>query len=142
MTTKESNSDSAHPEKNLNEFPSKTYKLKDFELKVFQGEKTIIFHSSEIKDLTGTLFKAELTLEELYDLCDLFRSFVSIEKLFTNFFKELEESEILIKKEENKIILTIIVALVKKKYDAKIILIPDNPKLKMLLQNYAIKLKK
>ena len=141
MNTKGSNFNSTPPDKNLNEFPSKTYKLKDFELKVFQGEKTIIFHSSEIKDLTGTLFKAELTLEELYDLSDLFRSFVSIEKLFTDFFKELEESEILIKKEENKIILTIIVALVKKKYDPQIILIPEEPKIENVVAKLCDKVK-
>ncbi len=37
--TEKPNLNSAPPENNLNELPSKTFKLKDFELIIFQGEK-------------------------------------------------------------------------------------------------------
>ena len=43
--TQKSNLNSAPPGINLHELPSKTFKLKDFELIIFQGEKSIIFHA-------------------------------------------------------------------------------------------------
>ena len=73
-----------HQEKNLNELPSKTFKSQEFELTIYQGERKIIFRCSEIKDLSGTLYKAELTLDELHKLNDLLRGFQTIEKIFSN----------------------------------------------------------
>ena len=65
------------PVKNLNELPSKTFKLKDFELRIFQGEKAIIFHVTEKEDLTATLYKAELNIDELIKLNRrIFSSFI------------------------------------------------------------------
>lgn len=126
MITKEkTNSNCAPPGKSINEFPSKTLKFKDFELKIIQGEKTIIFNSSEIEDLSATLYKAELTLEDLYKLNDLFSSFKSIERVFTRFFQKLDESKIVIKKEDNQIHLTFIIEFMGDKDEAKIILIPE-----------------
>ena len=135
-TPKEINSNSAPPERSLNELPLKTFKLKDLELKIFQGEKSIIYHATEIEDLTGTLYKAELNLEELYNLNSIFRAYTSIEKVFTRFFQKLVESKIVIKKEENKITLTIIIEFMGEKDEAKIILIPE----KTTIDNIVMKL--
>ena len=135
------NSSCPPPEKNLNELPSKTFKSKAFELKIFQGEKTIIFQSSEIEDLTGTLYKAELTLEELYKLNDLFTSFKSIEKIFTRFFQRLDESKIVIKKEENKINLTFIIEFMGDKDEAKISLIPEQANIENTVMKLCDKVK-
>ncbi len=66
--TEKPNLNSAPPENNLNELPSKTFKLKDFELIIFQGEKSIILHVSEKDDLSGVLYKIELDLEKLHNL--------------------------------------------------------------------------
>ena len=136
-----SNSSCAPPEKNLNELPSKTFKSKVYELKIFQGEKTIIFHTTEIQDLSGTLYKAELTLEELYKLNDLFNSFKSIEKIFTRFFKKLDESKIVIKKEENKINLTFIIEFMGDKDEAKISLIPEQANIENTVMKLCDKVK-
>ena len=142
MSIKEkANSSCAPPEKNLNELPSKTFKSKVFELKIFQGEKTIIFHSTEIEDLTGTLYKAELNLEELYRLNDLFNSFKSIEKIFTRFFQKLDESKIIIKKEENKIKLTFIIEFMGDKDEAKISLIPEQANIENTVMKLCDKVK-
>ena len=66
MISKEETNSSPSPAINLNELPSKTFKLNDFELKIFQGENSIIYHVREIEDLTATLYKTEMDLEKLY----------------------------------------------------------------------------
>ena len=118
-----------HQEKNLNELPSKTFKSQEFELTIYQGERKIIFRCSEIKDLSGTLYKAELTLDELYKLNNLLRGFQSIESIFTDFFQNFDESKIIFKKEDNKIIVTFIIEFMGNKKEAKISLAPEKPEL-------------
>ena len=121
----EINSTSAPPRVNLNELPSKTFKLKDFELKIFQAENSIIVHVSENKDYSNTIYNAELSLDELVKLNKrIFCEFEWIEDVFTEFFKTLGENNIIIKKEENKINLTIICEFFSRKHEAKIILNP------------------
>ena len=132
---------SEHQEKNLNELPSKTFKSKEFELTVYQGERKIIFRSSEIQDLSGTLYKAELTLDELYELNDLFRGFKSIERIFNRFFQRLDESKITIKKEDNKITVTFIIVFMEDKDEAKINLIPEKPELNVTVMKLCDKVK-
>ena len=128
MLNNEINSTSAPPRVNLNELPSKTFKLKDFELKIFQAENSIIVHVTENKDYSNTLYNAELSLDELVKLNRrIFRAFESIEDVFTEFFKTLGENNITIKKEENKINLTIICEFLGRKQEAKIILNPKKP---------------
>ena len=128
MSKNEMDSVNQTPGKNLNELPSKTFKLKDFELKIFQAENSIIVHVTENKDYSNTLYNAELSLDELVKLNRrIFRAFESIEDVFTEFFKTLGENNITIKKEENKINLTIICEFLGKKQEAKIILNPKKP---------------
>ena len=125
MSNNETNSNSAPPRVNLNELPSKTFKLKDFELKIFQAENSIILHVTENKDYSNTLYNAELSLDELVKLNKrIFCAFESIEDLFAEFFETLGENNIIIKKEENKINLTIICEFLGRKQEAKIILKP------------------
>ena len=83
--TEKPNLNSAPPN-NLHDLPSKTFKLKEFELTIFQGEKSIIFHASEKDDLSGVLYKIELDLEKLHNLNRIFRIYTSIKEVFTDFF--------------------------------------------------------
>ena len=83
--------------------------MEDFELKIFQEEESIIFHVSEKDDLSGTLYKIELNLEDFHDLNKVFRQYDTIEELFTEFFQNLKEFKIIILKEENKINLIIFI---------------------------------
>ena len=140
INKEEINSNSPSPAINLNELPSKTFKLKDFELKIFQGENSIIYHVREIEDLTATLYKTELDLKKLYNLNTLFRAFSSIEKVFAR-FQKLEESKMAIKKEENKIILTIIIEFMGEKEEAKIILKPEPRKIDDIVMKLCVKVK-
>ena len=134
------NSDSAPPG-TLNKLPTKFFNLTDFELKTFQGEKVIIFHITENDDLTGTIYKAELELQELYELSRLFRQFISIEEAFTLFFRQLDDSKIMIKKEENKINLIIIVDFLGQKNEVKIILSPEEPNIENVVSKLCDKAK-
>ena len=137
----EMNTIKSPPVKNLNELPSKTFKLKDFELRIFQGGKTIIFHITEKEDLTATLYKAELNIDELIKLNRrIFSSFNSVEEVFNDFFKVLEESKIIITKEENKINLTFIVEFLGKN-EVKIILIPEQSSIDNIVMKLCDKVK-
>ena len=141
ITLKEMDSIKSPPVKKLNELPSKTFKLKDFELRIFQGEKSIIFHITEKEDFTATLYKAELNIDELIKLNRrIFSSFNSVEEVFTDFFKVLEESKIIITKEENKINLTINVEFLGK-HEVKIILIPEQSSIDNIVMKLCDKVK-
>ena len=140
-TPKEMNTIKSPLVKNLNELPSKTFKLKDFELRIFQGEKSIIFHITEKEDLTATLYKTELNIDELIKLNRrIFSSFNSVEEVFKDFFKVLEESKIIITKEENKINLTINVEFLGK-HEVKIILIPEQSSIDNIVMKLCDKVK-
>lgn len=141
MSKNEMDSVNKTPGKNLNELPSKTFKLKDFELKIFQAENSIIVHVTENKDYSNTLYNAELSLDELVKLNRrIFRAFESIEDVFTEFFKTLGENNITIKKEENKINLTIIYEFLGTQ-EAKIILNPKKPSLEETVPKLCDKVK-
>ena len=142
MSKNEMDSVNQTPGKSLNELPSKTFKLKDFELKIFQAENSIIVHVTENKDYSNTLYNAELSLDELVKLNRrIFRAFESIEDVFTEFFKTLGENNITIKKEENKINLTIICEFLGRKQEAKIILNPKKPSLEETVPKLCDKVK-
>jgi hypothetical protein len=130
-----------HQEKNLNELPSKTFKSQEFELTIYQGERKIIFGCSEIKDLSGTLYKAELTLDELHKINNLLRGFQSIESIFTDFFQNFDESKIIFKKEDNKITATFIIEFMGNKKEAKISLTPEKPDLNVTVMKLCDKVK-
>ena len=137
-----SNLNNAPPRNNLNELPSKTFKLKDFELIIFQGEKSIILHVSEKDDLSGVLYKIELDLEKLYNLNRVFRQYNSIKDVFTDFFQKLHESKIIMKKEENKINLIIfIVDLLGQNNEIKIILMPEQVSIDNIVMKLCEKVK-
>ena len=122
MLNNEKNSTSAPPKVNF-----KTFKLKGFELKIFQAENSIILHVTENNDYSNTLYNAELSLDELAKLNQrIFGSFKKIGDVFAEFFETLGENNMIIIKEENKINLTIICEFLGRKQEAKIILKPKN----------------
>ena len=117
------------PGKSLNQFPFKEFKLKNFNLKIFQGEKSIIYQAKEIEDLTDILYKTESSLEELYKMKKIFKQFDSIEEAFNLFFKVLDETKVNIKKKDNKINLTFIIEFMGKKDEIEINLMPEQAKI-------------
>ena len=141
MEPKQTQSLNSPPGKSLNQLPFKDFKSKDFNLKVYQGEKSIIYNVKEIEDLTDTLYKAESSLEELYNLKRVFRQFASIEEVFTLFFQALDESKIIIKKEDNKIILAFIIEFMGKKDEVNISLFPEQAKIDDIVMKLCEKVK-
>ena len=68
------------PGKLLSELPVKEFNIKSkenqsYNLKIYQGEKTLIFHIKEIGDIGDTLYKSESTLEEFCKLNRIFRQY-------------------------------------------------------------------
>ena len=137
----EFSSPNSPPGKSLNQLPFRAFKLKDFNLKIFQGEKSIIYHVKEIEDLADTLYKGETSLKELHDLKREFRQFASIEEVFTLFFQVIDESKIVIKKEDNKVTLAFIIEFMGKKEEGKIILMPEEAKIESVVMKLCDKVK-
>ena len=141
MEPKQTQSLNSPPGKSLNQLPFKAFKSKDFNLKVYQGEKSIIYNVKEIEDLTDTLYKAESSLEELHKLKKVFRQYDSIEEVFTLFFQALDESKIIIKKEDNKIILAFVIEFMGKKDEVNISLFPEQAKIDAIVMKLCEKVK-
>ena len=102
----------AAPESILIGLPSKEYTLKDsskkeFNLKVYQGKNSIIFHAKISKDLSETLYTEETDFEEFWNLNQFFKKFSSIQKIFEFLFENSKNNEIIIKKSEKRINLTL-----------------------------------
>jgi len=111
------------PGKLLSKLPVKEFNIKSkenqsYNLKIYQGEKTLIFHIKEIGDIGDTLYKSESTLEEFCKLNRIFRQYISIEELFVLFIQNYKDSEINITKKENQIKLAFSIEFMgkKKKY--------------------------
>ena len=77
----------------------------------------------------------------MYNINELFCPFKSIERVFSRVFQKFEESKILIKKEENKINLTFIIEFMGDKDEAKIILVPEQPKTEDIVMKLCDKVK-
>ena len=140
MSKKNTNSNIAPPV-SLNDMQSKTFKYKDFQLKIFQGEETLICHVTENEDLSATLYKVELSLEELLNLNIIFRLYKSIKEVFTLFFSKLDESKLTFKKEENKINLSILVEIMGQKDEMIIQLMPEQPNIDNIVMKLCEKVK-
>ncbi len=102
------------PEMSTVGIPSKEYNLKDskkneFNLKIFQGKNSIIFHAKLIGDLSEVLYTEETDFEEFHNLNRFFKQYSSIDELFTLLFETLEDNEIIISKAEKRIKLSIMV---------------------------------
>ena len=129
------------PAKSLNQLPFKDFKLKDFNLKIFQGENSIIYHAKQVEDLADTLYKGESSLKELHNMKRIFKQFESIEEVFTLFFQVFDESKIAIKKEDNKVTLAFMIEFMGKKDEVKIILAPEEAKIDAIVMKLCDKVK-
>ena len=129
------------PAKSLNQLPFKDFKLKDFNLKIFQGENSIIYHAKQVEDLADTLYKGESSLKELHNMKRIFKQFESIEEVFTLFFQVFDESKIEIKKEDNKVTLAFMIEFLGKKDEVKITLAPEEAKIDAIVMKLCDKVK-
>jgi len=134
------------PGKLLSELPVKEFNIKSkenqsYNLKIYQGEKTLIFHIKEIGDIGDTLYKSESTLEEFCKLNRIFRQYISIEELFVLFIQNYKDSEINITKKENQIKLAFSIEFMGKKEEISFILNPQQSKIENVVMNLCDKVK-
>lgn len=103
----------AAPEMSTVGLSSKEFNLKgekdEFNLKIFEGKNSIIFHGRIKNDLSETLYVEETDFEEFHNLNKFFKQYTSVSELFSLLFQTLEEKEIIISKAENRIKLSFMV---------------------------------
>ena len=94
-TPKEETTVGAPPEVSKLGPPSMDYKLtgsdkQKFNLKIIQGEKSIIFNAKIENDIGNLLYTEETDFEEFHNLNRFFRQYESVDELFTILFQTLE----------------------------------------------------
>jgi len=104
----------APPAINFEDYPSIEYHIKgqdnkQYNIKIYQSEKSIIFLTNEINDILNIKYKIELNLEEFHNLNRIFRQYISVEELFTLYFKSLKEHKIIINKQDKNIKLSLLI---------------------------------
>jgi len=136
----------AAPEMSTVGLPSKEYILKgidkdNFNLKIFEGKNSIIFHARLINDLSETLYTEETDFEEFHNLNRFFKQYSTIDELFTLLFETLEENEILMTKIENRIKLSFMVEARRKTEEVSFFLKPEKPNTDNIALNLCDKVK-
>ena len=136
----------AAPEMSTVDLPSKEYILKgidkdNFNLKIFEGKNSIIFHARLINDLSETLYTEETDFEEFHNLNRFFKQYSTIDELFTLLFETLEENEILMTKIENRIKLSFMVEARRKTEEVSFFLKPEKQNTDNIALNLCDKVK-
>ena len=102
--------DTKEPEINLNELPciQKEIKAEDnilYNLKIYKSNKSIIFNIIQ-NDILKINYKKEYSLQQFFWVNNFFKSFSSIQEIYTDFFEnfdKLENKEILIFENDYKL---------------------------------------
>ena len=95
--------------KDINTLPSieiKEHKGEDnklYNIKIFQGEKSIIFQIKKINDFSELIYEGEYSLKELCNKNNFFKCYFSIKDIYKEFFKEFKDKEIIISENDDKI---------------------------------------
>lgn len=108
----------------------KEYELKGtanqlYNLKIFHGDKSLLFIVKIIDDLRNVIYKKELTLAQFYNITNYFRQFMTCEEIFSIIFWNLKISDIYICKENDNIKLGFQVGPLSKKEIITFLLIPE-----------------
>ena len=99
---------------NFDDYPNIIYQIKgkdekEYNFKIIQAEKTIMFIINEINDTLNIEYKSEFSLQEFHYLNRLFRQYISLDELFNLYFQSLKEDEIIIIKQDKTITLTLLI---------------------------------
>ena len=84
----------------------KEYKGSDnilYNIKIFQGEKSILIQIRKLNDFSEIIYEGKYTLEELYNINYFLRRYSSIKEIFKELFKEVKNREITVFSDEKKI---------------------------------------
>ena len=96
-------------EKDLSNLPyiEKEIKGKDnnilYNIKIYNAKKSIIIKINRDKDFSEIIYKNEYTLEQFIEINNFFKSFSSIQEIYTDFFENFNKKEIIIIENEYKL---------------------------------------
>ena len=98
----------------LEDYPNIIYQIKgkdanEYNFKITQKEKTIMFIINEVNDILNVEYKNEFSLQEFHYLNRLFKQYISLDELFNLYFQSLKEEEIIIIKQDKTITLTLLI---------------------------------
>ena len=124
----------------------KTYQLKGkdnqfYNLQIYQKEKSIIINAKIVDDFIGMIYSKSFTIEELYNLNNFFRQYLSIEELLNFFFKNLKEKEITIAKNFDTIKISFLVLSRNKKEEVNLLLNEEKMEMKSIVHKLCEKIK-
>ena len=136
----------APPVRNLEDYPNIEYHIKgqdnkQYNIIIYQSEKSIIFIANEINDILKIKHKIELNLEEFHNLNRIFRQYISVEELFTLYFKSIKEHEININKQDKNIKLSLLIEFRGQKEEISFILKPEHIQYEEVIINLYEKIK-
>ena len=109
-----------------------------YNIKISKTNENIILQTTIEKDMFEIIYKKEMSLEQFHNLNNFWKIYTTIDKLFSDFFEQLEKEEILISKIGNNIELTLKIVIYKKQEEAHFILFTENFNLNNLI-NFAKK---
>ena len=121
----------APPVRNIEDYPNIQYQIKgqdskQYNLKIYQTEKSIMYVISVANDILNIKYKSEFNLQEFHNLNRIFRQYISLEELFNLYFKSLKENEIIINKQDKNIKLSLLIEFRGQKEEIIFILNPTN----------------
>ena len=124
----------------------KTYQLKGkdnqfYNLQIYQKEKTIIINAKIVDDFIGMIYSKSFTIEDLYNLNNFFRQYLSIEELLNFFFKNLKEKEITVVKNFDTIKISFLVLSRNKKEEVNLLLNEEKLEMKNIVHKLCEKIK-
>ena len=92
----------------FNKLPFIEHKIKSennllYTIKIYNGQKYLIFEIISINDFLEINYKNEYTFEKLSQIDNFFKSFKSIEEIYTEFFQIIKNKQITVLENEYKI---------------------------------------
>ena len=124
---------------------SKSFKLTGKDNNVYNfsinlDESHISLEAVDMNDISGAVFKNDLSLEKFHKTHKLFKFYENAKEVY-DFFGELDESDISINSENNNIIVSIKCCVMKKNVDINFVLSPQEIKIEDITKNLCQKVK-
>ena len=143
---KKFNTIGAPPAAILKNFPKIEYKIKGennelYNFTISQGENSIIFLVTEVGEMPKVFYKNESSLQDIFNSNRIFRQYISLEEMFNIYFKSLKESEVIIRKDNNKIKVCFLIEFRDKKDEVPFILKPEKSNIEDIVINLCEKIK-
>ena len=111
-----------------------------YNIKIYQAEDSIIFNANLINEIFELLYEREYKLSEFYIMNRFFKQYSTIKELYTSFFKNFKEKDIIPFKTENKINLAYKFESLKKENEIDFVLVTSKIKIENILFKFSDKI--